>query len=161
MSVDYFIEKRKDILIQRKTLPSLIAMGGGILPAVNMGKVNNKGYEIDLKWNDKVKDVSYFVNANVSYSKNKVIFQDEVEPNEPYQWYTGEVVGSRHGYVALGFYNKDDFDADGTLRDDLPQSVAKVYPGDVKYADLNDDNVIDNDDQKRLVILNVRHILLD
>lgn len=43
MSVDYFIEKRKDILIQRATIPSLIAMGGGILPVVNMGKVNNKG----------------------------------------------------------------------------------------------------------------------
>lgn len=150
MSVDYFIEKRKDILIQRKTLPSLIAMGGGILPAVNMGKVDNKGYEIDLKWNDKVKDVSYFINANVSYSKNKVVFQDEVEPNEPYQWYTGEVVGSRHGYVALGFYTKDDFKADGTLRDDLPQPAAKVYPGDVKYADLNGDNVINNDDQKKI-----------
>ena len=50
----------------------------------------------------------------------------------------------------MGFYNKDDFDADGTLRDDLPQSVAKVYPGDVKYADLNGDNVIDNDDQKKI-----------
>lgn len=150
MSVDYFVEKRKDILIQRKTLPSLIAMGGGVLPAVNMGKVDNKGYEIDLKWNDKVKDVSYFINANVSYSKNKVVFQDEVEPNEPYQWYTGEVVGSRHGYVALGFYTKDDFKADGTLRDDLPQPAAKVYPGDVKYADLNGDNVINNDDQKKI-----------
>lgn len=55
LSVDYFIEKRKDILIQRSTVPSLIAMGGGLLPAVNMGKVDNKGYEIDLKWNDKVR----------------------------------------------------------------------------------------------------------
>lgn len=87
------------------------------MPVVNMGKVNNKGYEIDLKWNDKVKDVSYFVNANVSYAKNKVIFQDEVEPNEPYQWRTGQEVGARFGYVALGFYNKDDFSADGTVKD--------------------------------------------
>lgn len=150
LSADYFIEKRKDILIQRNTIPSLIAMGGGILPVVNLGKVDNKGYEIDLKWNDKIKDVSYFINANVSYSKNKIVYQDEVEPNEPYQWRTGQPVGARFGYVALGFYTKDDFNEDGTVKDHLPQPSAKVYPGDTKYADLNGDNVIDNDDQQRI-----------
>lgn len=150
LSVDYFIEKRKDILIQRSTVPSLIAMGGGLLPAVNMGKVDNKGYEIDLKWNDKVKDVSYFINANVSYSKNKIVYQDEVEPNEPYMWHTGNEVGARYGYVAQGFYTKDDFDADGTLRDDLPQPISKVQPGDTKYADLNGDEVIDPDDRTKI-----------
>lgn len=150
LSADYFIEKRKDILIQRGTIPSLIAMGGGLLPVVNMGKVDNKGYEIDLKWNDKVKDVTYFINANVSYAKNKIIYQDEVEPNEPYQWRTGNEVGARYGYVALGFYSKDDFNADGTLKGDLPQPAAKVKPGDVKYADLNADEVIDNDDQTKI-----------
>lgn len=150
LSADYFIEKRKDILIQRNTIPSLIAMGGGILPVVNMGKVDNKGYEIDLKWSDKIKEVSYFINANVSYSKNKIVYQDEVEPNEPYQWRTGQPVGARFGYVALGFYTKDDFNEDGTVKDHLPQPSAKVYPGDTKYADLNGDNVINDDDQQRI-----------
>ena len=150
LSADYFIEKRKDILIQRGTIPYLIAIGSNLLPVVNMGKVNNKGYEIDLKWNDKVNDFSYFINANVSYSKNKIIYQDEVEPNEPYQWRTGNEVGARYGYVALGFYNKDDFNDDGTVKEGMPQPQAKVYPGDVKYADLNGDNVIDNDDQKKI-----------
>lgn len=150
MSVDYFKEKRKDILIQRNTIPYLVALGGGILPVVNMGRVDNHGYEIDLKWNDKVRDFSYYINANLSYAKNKIVYQDEVEPNFPYQWRTGNEVGARFGYVAQGFYTKDDFDADGTLKDNLPQPLVQVYPGDVKYADLNDDNVIDNDDQKKI-----------
>ena len=77
LTVDYFRENRRDILIQRSTVPSLIAMNG-ILPVVNMGKVNNQGYEVDLKWNDRIKDFSYYINANVSYSKNKIIYQDEV-----------------------------------------------------------------------------------
>ena len=57
LTVDYFRENRRDILIQRSTVPSLIAMNG-ILPVVNMGKVNNQGYEVDLKWNDRIKDLS-------------------------------------------------------------------------------------------------------
>ena len=150
LSADYFIEKRKDILIQQNTVPLFVAMGGGLLPVVNMGKVDSKGYEVDLKWGDKVNDFSYYINANVSYSKNKIVYQDEVEPNEPYQWRTGNEVGARYGYVALGFYNKDDFNEDGTVRDDLPQPTLKVKPGDVKYADLNDDGIIDNDDQKKI-----------
>ena len=148
MTFDYFFEKRKDILITRGTIPAFTAMGG-VLPVVNMGKVNNKGYEIDLKWNDKIKDVSYYINANVSYSKNKIIYMDEVEPNEPYMRLTGQQVGanSRFGYVALGFYTEDDFNADGSLKAELPQPLGTKVPGDVKYADLNNDNVIDPDDR--------------
>ena len=96
LTVDYFRENRRDILIQRSTVPSLIAMNG-ILPVVNMGKVNNQGYEVDLKLNDLIKDFSYYINANVSYSKNKIIYQYEVEPNEPYLWRTGHEVGARFG----------------------------------------------------------------
>lgn len=149
LTVDYFREKRRDILWKRNTVPALIAVGG-ILPVVNLGKVNNQGYEIDLKWNDKFKDFSYFINGNVSYSKSKIIYQDEVEPNEPYLWRTGNEVGARFGYVALGFYNKDDFDEKGNLRPDLPQPIGKKHPGDIKYADLNGDNIIDVDDQKKI-----------
>lgn len=149
LTADYFRENRRDILITRSTVPVFPALGS-ILPVVNMGKVNNQGYELDLEWNDKIRDFSYFVNANMSYSKNKIIYQDEVEPNEPYMWRTGNEVGARFGYVEQGFYTEADFDADGTLRDDLPQPTAQVYPGDIKFADLNGDNVIDNDDQCKI-----------
>lgn len=149
VTFDYFRENRRDILIQRSTIPSLAALSG-VLPVVNMGKVNNHGYEIDLKWSDKIKDFSYYINTNVSYSKNEIIFMDEVEPNYPYQSKTGHEVGARFGYVALGFYDENDFNEDGTLKAELPQPAGKVYPGDIKFKDLNDDGIIDNDDQTRI-----------
>lgn len=145
MTIDYFREKRRDILIKRETIPSLVAISS-VMPVVNMGKVNNQGYEVDIKWSDRIKDFSYYINANVSYAKNKIVFMDEVEPNEPYMRQTGHEVGARFGNVFERFYNADDFDPDGTLKDDLPQPQATVYPGDAKYKDLNDDMVIDADD---------------
>lgn len=150
LTFDYFRENRRDILYQRSTIPSLISLGAGLMPAVNLGKVRNHGYEVDLKWNDRIKDFSYYVNMNVSYSKNKIIEMDEIEPNEPYMRKTGHEVGARFGYVNLGFYNKDDFNEDGSLKKELPQPTGKVYPGDIKYADLNGDNVVDNDDQTKV-----------
>ena len=148
--LDLFREDRKDILISRSTIPVLSALTSELLPVVNMGKVMNKGYEVELSWADRVNEnFDYYVNANVSYSKNKVIFKDEVEPNEPYLRETGQQVGFVLGYVAEGFYSEDDF-VDGELREGLSIPQIAVKPGDVKYKDLNLDGYIDPDDQMNI-----------
>lgn len=148
VSADVFFEKRKDILIQRNTVPVLYALNKSLMPAVNYGKVNNKGYEVEVKWNDKFKNGDYWVTGSVSYSKNKIIEQDEVTPNEPYMWKTGKPTSTVFGYVFERFYREDDFNTDGTLKAGLPDPKVPVYPGDCKYVDLNGDNVIDTDDVK-------------
>lgn len=76
-----------------------------------------------MRWNDKIGQVQYNVQANVSYSKNKIVFQDEVEPNEPYMWRTGNPVGTLFGYVADGFYTEADFGENGKLLAGLPIRV--------------------------------------
>ena len=143
VSADIFFENRKDILINRGTIPLFASLDSKLLPVVNMGKVENKGYEIDLKWNDQINNFNYWINANVSYSKNKIIEQDEVEPNEPYMWKTGKPVGTPFGYVFERFYQDYDFNADGSLKKDLPDPGVPVFPGDCKYVDLNKDGKID------------------
>lgn len=147
MSFDYFREDRRDILINRRTIPLLTGLTSGVLPAINMGKVKNQGYEIEVKWSDKVRDWRYQINANMSYSKNKIVFQDEVEPNYPYMWRTGNPVGMLFGYQACGFYLPEDFDANGKLLEGMPDPKVAVKPGDIKYKDLNDDKSITSDDQ--------------
>lgn len=161
VSADYFREYRKDILIQRKTVPLLTGLVGDLLPVVNMGEVSNRGYEVEVKWMDKVNDnFRYWVNGNVSYAKNRIEFMDEVEPNEPYMRRTGEMVGAHYGYVTKGFFSEDDFilvtDANGNqsqiLNPELGYAdpVAPVHPGDVIYEDLNGDGIINTDDKKTI-----------
>lgn len=153
LSVDVFKERRKDILIKRKTVPLMTGLTQEMLPVVNMGEVDNKGYEIQLKWGDNIgKDVKYWIDANMSYSKNKIIYQDEVEPNESYLWRTGQSVGAVFGRVFDRFYTADDFTdvAKGVLKEDLPDPKMFVQPGDVKYCDLNNDHRIDADDEKNI-----------
>lgn len=147
VSADLFFEDRKDILISRGTIPMITSLTSSLLPVVNMGRVKNHGYEVEVKWDDRVRDVHYFIDGNVSYAKNKIIYQDEVEPNEPYLWRTGRSVGAIFGYMADGFYTSDDFDENGKLKTGFPDPKVTVAPGDVKYKDLNGDTVIDTDDQ--------------
>lgn len=153
VNLNFFMEDRKDILVKRQTISSLAGLSKDLLPVVNMGKVKNKGYEVEVNWNDKVgKNFDYYVNANVSYSKNKIIFQDEVEPLDPYSWRTGRQVGAVFGYVAERLYNKDDFaDANkGILKEGYAKPTQPVYPGDVKYMDLNGDDIINVRDQQEI-----------
>ena len=76
VSADIFFEDRKDILIKRQTIPITTNLTSDNLPVVNMGRVKNHGYEIDLKWEDVIKGkLHYYINANVSYNRNKIIFR--------------------------------------------------------------------------------------
>ena len=77
-SIDYFYEKRTDILAKASTDPIIHAMS---LPVLNLGIVSNKGVELNLKWNHKINSFRYWTNLNVSYAKNKIVYQDEV-PSE-------------------------------------------------------------------------------
>ena len=115
LTADVFFEKRKDILSTRNTLPAITDIN---LPKINLGKVNNHGYELSLGWNDRAGKVDYWLKANVSYAKNKIIYMDEVVPNEPYMAETGRSTGLTYGYIFDRFLQKDDFDADGNLKKD-------------------------------------------
>ena len=147
-SGDLFYEHRTGILISPQSLPSIIATS---LPNMNLGIVDNKGYEIELGWKDHAGDFTYDISANVTFARNKIIFKDEVEPEYEYQRETGGPTGRYMLYQFERLYQKSDFytDADGVqrLKPDLPQPSNAVYPGDCMYKDLNGDMIIDGRDR--------------
>ena len=147
-SGDIFYEHRTGILISPKTLPAIIATS---LPNMNLGIVDNKGFEVELGWKDHIGDFTYDINANVTFARNKIIFEDEVEPEYEYQRETGGSTGRYMLYQFERLYQKSDFyyDANGVqrLNPDLPQPTNTVYPGDCMYKDLNGDNIIDGRDR--------------
>lgn len=144
ITADVFFEHRWDILTTRNTLPSISAVK---LPLMNLGVVDNRGYELQVGWNDKIGEVSYNLNANMSFARNKIIYKDEVEPNEPYMAETGNSTGRFYGYIFDRFLQESDFDASGAIDPELPSmSLGNPKPGDVLYKDLNEDGVIDGDD---------------
>lgn len=147
MTFDYFIEYRKDILISQNTRPSYLAM---TLPTMNLGKVDNKGFEISMKWADRIKDFSYYVGVNLSYAKNTVVFKDEIPQPYDYMMETGKPVGQYFGYVSDGFFTEKEAQRYLTERGKtMPDYGAGIEfnAGDVKYKDLNGDNVIDYRDK--------------
>lgn len=144
-TADLFFEHRTDILSTRNTLPSITDIK---LPLINLGIVDNHGYELSLGWKDRAaRQVDYYLTANMSFSRNKIRFMDEVPPNEPYMAQTGRSTALNYGYIFDRFLNEDDFDEDGRLNPSLPEmALGSPKPGDVLYKDLNNNGVIDGND---------------
>ncbi len=145
ISVDIFKEHREDILWNSQTVPDVVGIS---LPVLNLGIVDNHGYEVSVKWNDKVNsDFSYWINGNLSFARNKIIEKGEAKPNEDYMWQTGRPIGSFIIRKFWGFYDEtanERYKAQyGT---DIAEHAGGLEPGDCVYVDLNKDGVIDSDD---------------
>lgn len=142
LSADIFHEYREDILTTRNTVPSFVA---ATLPAVNIGEVENRGYEIELKWREQRGNFFYNIDTNFSFSRNEIIYMDEVPRSEDYLFRTGNSVGQRFGYVFDRFWTESDL-----TDESIPDHQYQAKPGDLMYKDLNGDNVIDTDDQRAI-----------
>src|SRR3546814_12081083 len=82
LEFEYFNNKRTEVLINRSG--SIPGSSGIInkLPPVNLGEINNKGWEYQVGYADQKGDFAYSVSVNGGYAKNKIIFWDET-PGAP------------------------------------------------------------------------------
>ena len=140
-TVDAFLDKRSDILTWDQTQ---MRYYGTNYYMDNIGKMTNKGLEGNLRWEDKAGDFEYALFGMASFARNRIDYMAEVPPAYPYNASTGRPLGTKIGLIADGFYQTDDFNADGTLKAGLPiPTFGAVQPGDIKYKDLNKDGYID------------------
>jgi TonB-linked SusC/RagA family outer membrane protein len=145
LNLDYFIERRSNILTARRTVPSHVA--AVLQDAYNIGSVENGGYEIELGWNDKIGKSNYWVRGNYSFARNKILFMDEAYNSQyPLLNQTGQRVGEVFGYTFMGFFNSQD-DINKWPR----QFNMNQRPGDVKYADITGDGIVDVNDRSPIM----------
>lgn len=145
VTFDYFHDRRERILMQLGSWPSMMGYDTA-KPWSNVGKVDNKGFDLSMNWNEQVtKDLSFSFRGTFTYMKNKLVYVDE--PNYLYTWQStiGWPLGSYRweGYIADGLF-KDQADIDASPEQNLG---SKVMPGDIKYRDLNGDGKITQEDR--------------
>lgn len=148
LEFDYFSNKRTNILISRG---NSVPESSGIidkLPPVNLGKVNNSGYEFKLSYNDRAGEFGYGISVNGGYAKNKIVFWDETPGAPAWQRSTGMPTKTELAYQFAGvFKDRAEIDANTV---DYSSITPKLLPGDMKFQDTNGDGKINADDQIRL-----------
>ena len=154
---DYFRSERRDILLQRRTVPQL----GGLRqdPWQNFGKVRNQGIDMSMNLNQQIGKLKLSARGTFTFTRNKILEYDELPQKYGYQAVTGTRVSENTLYIADRLYTEDDFivstNANGLktykLRSELPRPTlgGLIGPGDIKYVDVNGDGVIDSYDQVR------------
>lgn len=117
----------------------------------NIGTIRNRGIELNLGWNDNIGDFRYGVSGNLTTIGNKVLFLVKdghtIIKGDKSIAYTmaGYPIGTFWGYKVEGVYqSKED------IANSKPNYVGVVKPGDLKFADVNNDGKIDENDRTDL-----------
>ena len=145
-SIEIFRDKRSDILIYGpdRAMPSYF---GGIVnaPWVNMGKVKNRGYELELRINKTLRNsLHLWANMNMTHAVNEVIEADDPELLPDYLKDAGKSIQQTHTYVDHGYtQTMDDIYGSTAFESNDNQKL----PGTYYILDYNGDGVINSYDK--------------
>lgn len=152
INVDYFTEKRDQIILKRRKVPSFQGVSSDYIPRVNMGKVDNHGVDVEVSYSHTFnRDFSISSRVNFGFNDNTAIELDEPMRSEEYAYQYHEEgfrLGQEFGYLI-------DWDSPGNGYFTSQDEIDSYYPygfggkprvGDFVYKDVNGDGVIDQKD---------------
>lgn len=149
-SMEFYNKDTKGILI---SLPAPLEHGTSIVPNQNAGEVNNKGFEFEINWNDRIGNVEYSIGANMGFVKNKVTkFQGDVSSiSGVYKIQEGKPINQLY-VITVDRIVRDQADLDyvQSLVDKNPDYFATYQRpelGDFLYRDANGDGKLDTNDR--------------
>ncbi|MBK8747667.1 MAG: TonB-dependent receptor [Saprospiraceae bacterium] len=148
--MDYYNKTSNDVLVR---VPIPQSGGEQNPPYVNAGSIENKGFELGIIFNNKFRDLNYSVGGNISTVNNKVLSLSDGEPIlGGFGLSDGAITKTEVGYPIGSFFL---YQADGLFQsqEEIEASAFQTKdtrPGDVKFADLNGDKIIDQNDRTHL-----------
>ena len=144
-SFDWFKKDNIDALV-KPVYPTVVGITGTAnLPYENMGKIENKGWELEIGWRDQIGEVKYNLLFNLSDAKNKIVDLGTSEPRLTNNIRReGDPIDAYYGYLTDGLAQIDDFggvDSNGKYINPkfaIPKAAEAItQPGDIKYRDIS------------------------
>jgi hypothetical protein len=123
--------------------------GEGIAPYLNAGIIENKGFELDLKYNGKINnDFTFNMGLNLATYRNNVVSlgagSDYFTGPNANRIVPGQPVSIFYGYVADGLFKSVE-EITSHANQGLPADERGL--GRIRYKDLNNDGVINDQDR--------------
>lgn len=138
-SLDYFKENRSNILLSgdRRAVPSYFGVKA---PTANLGEVDTKGFEIEVRWNKPInRDWRLWGNVFYTRATSKVIEADDPILQPEYQKAANKAIGQYYSHVDYGYYNTWDELYGSTGHDALNETR---IPGNYIILDYDADGII-------------------
>ncbi|WNJ20168.1 TonB-dependent receptor [Pontibacter sp. G13] len=139
-NIDFFIKNTNDLLLDRP-IPTT---SGFTTVIANIGSMRNIGYELSLNSVNVNSDLRWETTLTVARVQNEIteLFDDQpLDFGFGSRVAVGQPIGTFYGYVTDGiFQSQEEIDAAAT-------QTSGTAPGDVRFKDLNDDGVINDEDR--------------
>ncbi len=161
-SVDYFSKKTIGMLMDQP-IPDYVGFGA---PIANIGDMKNWGIEFEAGWKHSIGGVNYYANANISYLQSEVINLGNASGfmsiedagasgvGQFIRASNGEVYPYFYGYKTNGIFQNqaeiDNYVWTNPETGDIQKIQGAAMPGDVRFVDLNNDGVIDDNDKTKI-----------
>lgn len=158
---DYFINTRDKLLISNIPVSGITGTSapGGASPTINAGSVRNKGFEFAIGYKDSFNDNFKFgVNYNFTTLNNEVLAVNNstgfieggsfgVGQPAPSRMEVGLPIGYFYGYMTDGLFQNQ---AEVAASPSQLALGANASPGDIRFVDVNGDNIIDANDRTNI-----------
>ncbi len=144
---DYYVRKTTDMYTVGMTLPDVF---GASSPKGNYADMTTKGWEIAINWQDKFlladKPFNYQIRATLHDYKSTIDRYNNAT-NSLSDYYEGMTLGEIWGYKTDGLFQSQG-EIDSYVNTIIKSSSnGTVYPGDIKFVDLNGNSRIDYGDK--------------
>ena len=146
IGLEFFKEHRTGIFLQRATIPDYC--GFIEMPYANLGVVDNKGIDFNMEYNKQLGSKTFLtLRGNFTWNEDRIVEDDQPAPAYPWLETRGTNVLARWGWIAEGLFTSEDeiLDHARQFGEEYPGQITGL--GDIKYKDLNGDNVIDDYDK--------------
>ena len=149
IELDLWNRKTTDLLL---TVPVIYSAGDAGAPAVNIGEMYNEGIDFALNYTEEIGDIRLSIGGNISTYRNEIIALDE---------FSTPIFGSNRRVPALNITEVGSpisslygFEVEGIFQSQAEADAHAPYgttgynaPGKFKYADINNDGEINDDDR--------------
>lgn len=145
VEVNYYDNLRDGMVSQLvNTIPYVVGVSGA-RPRANFNKIRNYGLETGIQYSKKTGEFKYSIGANATYQNSEILKYDEADYRYPHQSRIGASLDSYWGQTYLGKFASDEEAMQ------VPQLYDDVlHAGDLKYKDMNNDGVIDDNDMSNI-----------
>ena len=138
-SFSYYNRLTKDMVAAAPNLPGIL---GATPPNLNNADLKSYGWELELSWRDRIQDFNYGVRLTLDDNQEKITRYYNPTGNLG-TYYDGRMVGEIWGYTTVGIAQSQE-EMDKHLENNKPNWGTGWAAGDIMFADLNGDGIVNN-----------------
>ena len=148
-SVDAYLKRTNDMLVPM-AVPISTGYSDVDVPKINAGEMRNKGVEISMNSHNLTGQLTWDTSVNLTFNKNEIIdlnsdapmYANSIENSNVTIQAEHHPMNSFYGYVTNGLFQTDE-----EVNNAAVQVVGGTAAGDIRFKDLDNNGVINDNDR--------------